>query len=171
MCQIALERLFDRMWPIHKRKVPSLSAQVFSGYTLHKMVRSNHNRSTFTCSDRSRSLRYRNTRKSLDVMPRLYPVWRIWLSKPIVESRRADSNRLITRFLFLYRLILPCERRLPSSHLPGGYRGFFGHYGATVRQPSTCEGPVETSILAVSNKQKFRRNPRSSIRWTSWPAS
>src|SRR5215218_5770420 len=65
-----------------------------SGNTLHKMVRSNHDRTTFTCSDLSRFLRYRNTRKSLDAMPRLYFVWRIWLSKPIVESRRADSNRL-----------------------------------------------------------------------------
>ena len=65
-----------------------------SGNTLHKMVRSNHDRTTSTCSDRSRSLRYRNTRKSLDVMPRPYLVWRIWLSKPIRQSRRADSNRL-----------------------------------------------------------------------------
>ena|ERR671921_93197 len=64
-----------------------------SGNTLHKMVRSKHDRTTFTCSDLSRFLRYRNTRKSLDVMPRLYFVWRIWLNKPIVESRRADSNR------------------------------------------------------------------------------
>ena len=64
-----------------------------SGNPLHKMVRSYHDRTTFTCSDLSRSLRYRNTRKSLDAMPRLWFVRRIWLCKPIAKSRRADSNR------------------------------------------------------------------------------
>jgi hypothetical protein len=35
-----------------------------SGNTLHKMVRSNHDRTTFTCSDLNRSLRDRDTPKS-----------------------------------------------------------------------------------------------------------
>ena len=66
-----------------------------SGNTLHKMVRSNHDRTTSTCSDRSRSLRYRNTRKSLDVMPRPYLVWRIWLSKPNRESHERTRTALL----------------------------------------------------------------------------
>ena len=42
-----------------------------SGNALHKMVRSYHDRATFTRWDLSRFLRFRNTRKSLDAMPRL----------------------------------------------------------------------------------------------------
>src|ERR687889_2842002 len=69
------------------------SLKQISGDPLHSMVRKDHDRTTITCSDLDRSFRDRNTRKSLDAMPRLYLVWGIWLSKPIRESRRADSNR------------------------------------------------------------------------------
>jgi hypothetical protein len=79
-----------------------------SGNTLQKMGSSYHDRTTFTCSDLSRSLRYGNTRKSLDAMPRVYLVWRIWLSKPIAQSRRADSNRLPYSLRVIHNALQGC---------------------------------------------------------------
>ena len=103
-----------------------------SGNTLHKMVRSNHDRTTSTCSDRSRSLRYRNTRKSLDVMPRLCLVWRIWLSKPIRQSRRADSNRLpLLQLRVITQALLGvagvCKRRVTTRYFVPWFAHYCGH--------------------------------------------
>src|SRR5918998_1862077 len=66
-------------------------------------------------------------------------MWFSNLSK--IRSRRADSNRLITRFLFLYRPILPCERRLPSSppgRLPRVLRALRGNRAAAQYLRRVC---------------------------------